>query len=75
MGLDEDSGEVSTSVGRSSIDTHNRHSVVNSERDELLSISASAKYRGLVARMSYIGQDRCDIQAAVKEPRKGNEFS
>ena len=47
---------------------------MNSETDsELLSPSAATKYRGIVARMYYLGQNRSEIQFAVKE--LGKEMS
>ena len=35
--------------------------------DEPLSSSAATKYRGMVALMDHLGQDRSDIQLALKE--------
>ena len=36
-------------------------------RKEILDQKEATKYRGLVARFNYVGQDRSDIQFAVKE--------
>jgi len=74
VGLEDSSKPISTPIDRSAKDSKNRNSVVNSEADaELLNPSAATKYRGIVARMNYLGQDRCEIQFAVKE--LGKEMS
>ena len=40
------------------------------EDEEYLDAKGSTKYRGLTARLNYLGQDRTDIQYAVKELSK-----
>ena len=74
VGLDESSKPISTPIDRSSKDPKCRNGLVNSpEESELLNSSAATKYRGIVARMNYLGQDRSEIQFAVKQ--LGKEMS
>ena len=41
------------------------------EDSELLETNEASKYRAMVARGNYLGQDRSDIQFAVKELSRG----
>jgi len=64
----ENATSVSTPVDRSSKDPKNRNEIVNAEKtSEALVSSAATHYRAIVARLNYLGQDRSDIQFAVKE--------
>ena len=58
LGLKEDSREVGVPIAK---DDDDRGS--NIELDK----SAAKQYRGIIARMNYLGQDRSQIQFAVKE--------
>ena len=74
VGLEGSSNPISTPIDRSSKDPKCRNGISNSASDsELLNPSAATKYRGIVARMNYLGQDRSEIQFAVKE--LGEEMS
>ena len=67
-GIEENSRIVNTPVDRSNKDAKNSNNLKAGEReDEKLDSSGTTRYRGLVARMNYLGQDRSDIQFAVKE--------
>ena len=58
LGPEESSKQISTPADRSAKDSRNRNVVVNSATEsELLTPSAATKYRGIVARMKYLGQE------------------
>ena len=61
LGLEIDSREVGTPTDK------DRRGV---KEEEYLDQSSSTRYRGLVARMNYLGQDRSDIQFTIKELSK-----
>ena len=68
VGPTDHSKTISTPTDRSAKDYRNWKPLVNSEVDsELLSPSAATKYKGIVASMKYLGQDKSEIQFAVKE--------
>ena len=58
MNLDENSRSVITPGIKSGIED---------ETDEKLTSEEARRYRGMVARANYLGQDRSDIQYSVKE--------
>ena len=58
LGLDGESKSVSAPI--------EKERSINGE-EEYLEQSESTRYRGIVARMNYLGQDRSDVQYAIKE--------
>ena len=67
-GIEENSREVCTPTEKSISDSKNSNNLKIPERvEQELDSSGATKYRGLVARLNYLGQDRSDIQYAVKE--------
>jgi hypothetical protein len=71
MGLDESSREVSTPCDKSLDDIKNSNALkANEEGDEKLEPSQATHYRAMTARMNYLGQDRSEIQFAIKELSK-----
>ena len=74
LGLEESSKLIRTPIDRSSKDPKCKHGIADSPSDSaLLNPSAATKYRGIVARMNYLGQERNEIQFAVEQI--GNEMS
>ena len=68
MGIDESSREVTTPCDKSLEDTKNSNALkVNEEEEEKLESSQATRYRAMTARMNYLGQDRSEIQFAIKE--------
>ena len=61
LGLGEDSKEVTTPGEKSQRKNQSK---------EVLGRDESKKFRGIAARLNYLGQDRSDIQNAVKELSK-----
>ena len=71
MGLDESSREVSTPCDKSLDDVKNSNALkASEEEDEKLEPSRATQYRAMTARMNYLGQDRSEIQFAIKELSK-----
>ena len=62
IGLIEESREVGVPIVKEDDDRGS-----NMELDK----SAARQYRGIIARMKYLGQDRSQIQFAVKELSRG----
>ena len=62
LGLDEGSREVGVPIVKDEDDKES-----NIELDK----SAAKQYRGIIARMNYLGQDRSQIQFAIQELRHG----
>ena len=60
--LNEDSREAGVPIAKDDDDRGR-----NIELDQ----SAAKQFRGIIARMSYLGQDRSQIQFAVKELSRG----
>ena len=76
MGLEESAREVVTPVDRSVEDPRNADSLrMNQQQSQALSASAATMYRGMTARLNYLGQEGSEIQLAVKELGKGYEQS
>ena len=74
VGVEETRKVVSTPIDRLSKDVRNRKVNVSATlEDELLTPSGAMKYRDVVARTNYLGQDRSEIQYSVKE--LGKEMS
>ena len=59
--------EVSTPSDRSATDPKNSN---NLQEPKILGVGEAKRYRGVVARLNYLGQDRTEIQYAVKELSK-----
>ena len=71
MGIDEASREVTTPCDKSLDDVRNSNALKAKEQeDERLEPSQATRYRGMTARMNYLGQDRSEIQFAIKELSK-----
>ena len=68
VGIEEHSRDVSTPVDKSARDPKNRDEIVNSiENNHVLNPSMTTTDRAIVARLDYLGQDRIEIQFAVKD--------
>ena len=76
LGLMAESREVGTPIEKERGDTKEKSTAAAAlakssaeavAEEEWLEGSDSTRYRGLIARMNYLGQDRSDIQYAVKE--------
>ena len=68
MGIDEASREVTTPCDKSLENAKNSSGLkANEEEEEKLEPSQATRYRAMTARMNYLGQDRSEIQFAVKE--------
>ena len=62
LGINEESREVGVPIAKNDDDRGS---------DKELDRSSAKQYRGVVARMNYLGQDRSQIQFAVKELSRG----
>ena len=73
-GLEESTREVMKPVDRSVKDPRDANSLKMKEQEsQPLSASAATMYRGMTARMNYLGQGRSETQSAMKE--LGEEMS
>ena len=74
MILEESTREVMTAVDRSGKDPRNANSLEMKEQEsQPFSASAATMYRGMTARMNYVGQGRSEFHFAVME--LGKEMS
>ena len=62
LGVDRNSKAVATPIDKTE--------KLEKEEIQTLDLSTSTRYRGMVARMNFLAQDRSDIQQAVKDLSK-----
>ena len=71
MGIEESSREVATPCDKSLEDKKNANALKScEEEEEKLESCAATRYRGMTAGINYLGQDRSEIQFAIKELSK-----